>query len=164
MNCSLFSMNYWLLRCSPLPLQRAHQTSTRTATFWSSGLATPTSRRSPYVKPPSIVPNLASTAAATAACLSSAGPCPSPPSCLCRVGHSWPPDPLLPHALCLSGKAFASLLGGRAMFSLSLSLCLSETALTEGGLWLLCVLVGSLLLCLSCYLSLSLSPLWSIVL
>lgn len=113
-----------------ISLQRAHQTSTRMATSSSSGCLapTPTTRRSPYVKPPSIIPSLASTAAAVAACLSSAGPCPSLSSCLCRAGPGWPPDPPLPHAPCLcprpwaSGKAFASLLVGGGC-CLSLSLC-----------------------------------------
>lgn len=81
------------LSLSP-PLQRAPQTSTRTATSWSSGCLGPTTtRRSPHVKPPSIVLSLVSTATAAAACLSSAGPCPSLSSCLCRAGPGWPPDP-----------------------------------------------------------------------
>lgn len=160
----LLSLSY--LTISVSPLQRAHQTSTRMATFWSSGFPapTPTTQGSHHVKPPSIAPSPAFTATAAAACLSSAGPCPSLSSCLCRAGPGWPPDlPFLlrlvpvPTPVWASGKAFASLLGGDVV---SLSLSVSEAALTGGGLWLLCVLVGSLLLCLS----LSISPLWSIVL
>lgn len=67
-------------------------------------------------------------------------PWPAPPPRPCLCPRPW-----------ASGKAFASLL---VEGMLSLSLCVSETALTGGGLWLLCVLVGSLLLCLYLYLSL----------
>ena len=130
------------------------------ATSWSSGCLgpTPTSRRSPHVKPPSIVPSLVSTAAAAAACLSSAGPCPFLSSCLFRAGPGWPPDPPLPQAPCLcprpwaSGKAFASLLGGDVA---SLSLCLRRLWLGGRSLAPVCASWFSLALSLSLSLSLS---------
>lgn len=132
-----------------LSLQRAHQTSTKMATFWSSGslVQTPTTQGSPHVKPPSIAPSLASTAAVAAACLSSAGPCPSLSSCLYRAGPGWPPDPP-PQCLVPVPTPVSERQSFRFSFGGILSLSVSETALTGGGLWLLCVLVGSLLLCL----------------
>lgn len=98
--------------------------------------------------------------AAAAACLSSAGPCPSLSSCLCRAGPGWPPDLPLPHALCLcpcpqaSGKAYASLLGGGDVVSLSLSVCVRGGS--DRGRSLAPVCASWFSLALSLFISLSL--------
>ena len=133
-------------------LQRAHQTSARTATFWSSGCLapTPTTPGFLHVKPPSIVPSLASTAAAAAACLSSTGHCPFLSSCLCRAGPAWPLDPPLPHALCLCPRPWAS---GKAF-------CVWDGSDRGRSLAPVCASWFSLALPLS----ISITPLWSIVL
>lgn len=129
------------LDSSLLPLlrsQRAHQTSTRTATSWSKG-SLATTRRASHVKRPSITPSLASTAAAAAACLSSAGPCPSLSSCLCRAGPGWPPDPPSPapcacaHARERAGKALLLFWWGGCCLSLTLSLSLGVWDSSDWG-------------------------------
>lgn len=73
-------------------------------------------------------------------------PWPAPAPSLVPVPRPW-----------ASGKSFRFSFGWGGMLSLSLSLSVSETALTGGGFWLLRVLVGSLLLCLSLSLFLCLS-------